>query len=212
MLQGIAYLYGFQYSILDGKHGPPSSPIGDPPDPPDPALQLSTDCHCHIHSVSCHNLLLRDTSTGESNCLKMSTPRKCYTVSRHCCLLMRKEVMFPFKIPEHSSLIVLQRWNVTDSPVTIDRWTLNQSQYRLQAKQPDPLSHAYSSLACDNQVKTILHQQPAANSLVVTEKINWLGVPPLQVHILHEMPGMWVALESSVMHSREVYLLQLVAT
>jgi hypothetical protein len=109
----------------------------------------------------------------------------------------------------------LQRWNVTDSPVTIDKWilkTLNQSQYRLQAKQPDPLSHAYSSSACDNQVKTILHQQPAANSLVVTEKINWVGVAPLQVHILHEMPGMWVALESSVMHSREVYLLQLVAT
>jgi len=44
------------------------------------------------------------------------------------------------------------------------------------------------------------------------KNLSSVGVPPLQVQLLHETPGMRVALESFAVHSGEEYLLHFVAT
>jgi hypothetical protein len=61
-------------------------------------------------------------------------------------------------------------------------------------------------------VKTIFYQQASANLFLAAENLSSVDVPPLQVQLLHETPGMRVALESFAVHSGEEYLLDFVAT
>ncbi len=108
---------------------------------------------------------------------------------------MRKEVLSgPSRTQEHSCLIVLPRSNAAWSAVAIDGFS------RLESAKIAPWSWA-----CENHFTPA---QPTADSLLKAEetKLTWCSSSP------GATPVMRVALESSAIHSGEVYLLHFVTT